>query len=257
LNNPPEQPSTPQPPEPIRVEPVRVAVRLPVSTPWMTYLIMGITILMFLAQLASQYLLGDDYPAALGVKINSYIIRGQYWRLLTPVLLHANIIHIAFNMWALFSFGRNLERSYGHVRFLLLYLVAGLAGNVASFWFSASASLGASTAVFGVVAAEAVYFYQNRQFFGKQASAALYNILSVIGVNLILGFTVSGIDNFGHLGGLVGGAAFAFLAGPLFGIEGAPPDLRLVDRRSGLLPWLVAAVESAGLFLLASLKIFA
>jgi hypothetical protein len=79
----------------------------------------------------------------------------------------------------------------------------------------------------------------------------------VIGFNLIMGFTVSGIDNFGHLGGLLGGAIFAFLAGPVFAIEGMAPDLRLADQKSGILPWLVAVVEFAGLFLIASLKIFA
>ena len=249
-------PQTPAP-EPVRVEPVRVAVHLPAQKPWVTYTLIIVTVLVYLAQLGSQFLLGDDWPAALGMKINSYIIQGQYWRLITPVLLHGSIFHIGFNMWALFVFGRDVERTYGHSRFFLLYWVGGLAGNVASFLNPANvASLGASTAVFAVVAAQAVFWFQNRRLFGRSASANLYNLASVIGINLIFGFTVPGIDNFGHLGGLVGGAIFAFLAGPLFEVEGFAPDLHLVDHRKGLLAWLVAAVETAGLFLIASLKIF-
>lgn len=257
MNNPSDQTPAPQQGEPIRVQPVRVALRLPASQPYVTYAILVVTVLVYLAQVASQYLLGGDYPAALGMKDNALIIQGQYWRLITPILLHGSLIHIGFNMWALFSFGRNLERVYGHMRFTLLYLLGGLAGNVASFLLSSNPSLGASTAIFGLVTAEAVYYFQNRHIFGRQSGAAINSILTVIGVNLILGFTVSGIDNFGHLGGMVGGAIFAFLAGPVLGIEGLSPDLYLVDRRSGFLPWLVAAVEGAGLLLIASLRIFA
>jgi rhomboid protease GluP len=244
-----------QPPEPVRTDTVRVALRLPANTPYVTYLILGLTIAVFLAQMASQQLLGDDLPAALGMKINTLIIRGQIWRLFTPALLHANIMHIAFNMYALYSFGRNLERVYGHGRFFLLYLLGAFAGNVASFWMSSNPSLGASTAVFGLVAAEGAYLFLNRRIFGGRASSALANVGFIIIINLFYGFTTSTIDNWGHLGGLAGGAIFALLAGPLFEIEGFAPDVRLVDKRAGLLPWLVAAVELAALALIASFKI--
>ena len=245
-----------QPPEPVRAETVRVALRLPAQSAIVTYIIMGVTIAVYLAQLASQQLLGGDLPAALGMKINELIVRGQLWRLFTPALLHASVAHIGFNMYALYSFGRNLERAYGHGRFFLLYLLGALAGNVASFWMSPNPSLGASTAVFGLVAAEGVYFYQNRRIYGSQASSVLGNVAFIIVINLFYGFTTSTIDNWGHLGGLAGGAIFALLAGPFFAIEGYAPDVRLVDQRAGLLPWLVGAVEAAGLLLIASIKIF-
>lgn len=245
-----------QPPEPVRTDTMRVALRMPVQTPVVTYVILGVTIAVYLAQMASQQLLGGDLPAAMGMKVNSLIMQGQYWRLFTPMLLHASIYHIGFNMYALYAFGRGLERAYGHWRYLLLYILAGFAGNVASFWMSANPSLGASTAVFGLVAAQGVYFYQNRRIYGGQASSVLANIFFIIVVNLGLGAATSGIDNWGHLGGLAGGVAFALLAGPLFVIEGYPPDVRLADKRGGLLPWLVAAVEGAAIVLIASLKIF-
>ena len=250
------QPPTEAPQNPVRVEPVRVALRMPVSTPWVTYTILGVTIAVFLAQQASQTFLGGDLPAALGMKINEYIIAGQFWRLFTPALLHAGWVHIGFNMYALFSFGRGLERSYGHSRFFLLYLLGAFAGNVASFWMSANPSLGASTAIFGLVAAEGIYFYQNRKIYGKQTAGVLQNIGFVIVINLFYGFTTSTIDNWGHLGGLFGGAIFAFLAGPVFEIEGFVPNLSLVDKRGPLLHWLVALVEGAGIALVATFKIF-
>jgi rhomboid protease GluP len=245
-----------QPPQPLRTDTVRVAVRLPAQNTVVTYMILGVTCAVYLAQIASQQLLGGDLPAAMGMKVNSLIMQGQYWRLFTPALLHANIAHIGFNMYALYAFGRGLERAYGHWRFFLLYLLGAFAGNVASFWMSANPSLGASTAVFGLVAAQGVYFFQNRKIYGGQASSVLANVGFIIVINLFYGFTTSTIDNWGHLGGLAGGILFALLAGPLFTIEGYPPDVSLVDKRGALLPWLVAAVEGAGIALIASLKIF-
>lgn len=249
-------PGSQAPAEPMRIKPVQVRVQMPVKTPWMTYTILGVTIAVFLAQQASQMMLGGDLPAALGMKINAAIIQGQYWRLFTPALLHDGWLHIGFNMYALYVFGIGLERAYGHERFFLLYLLGAFAGNVASFMFSPNPSLGASTAVFGLVAAEGIYYFQNRKIYGGQSRAALQNIVFVIGINLFYGFTATSIDNFGHLGGLLGGAVFAFLAGPVFSLEGFPPDLRLVDKHGPLLPWLVAAVEGAAFALVATFKIF-
>jgi rhomboid protease GluP len=241
-------------PEVVRTDVARVAVRLPTNRPVVTYTLIGLTVLVFIAQQASVFLLNGDYPAALGMKINVRIVAGEYWRLITPMLLHGSILHILFNMYALYSFGRNLEATYGHGRFLLLYLLGALAGNVASFLISPANSLGASTAVFGLVAAEGVTIYLNRRIYGSQSRAVLSNIGFVIVVNLILGFSSTGIDNWGHLGGLVGGGVYALLAGPLLAVEGFYPDVHLVDRRAGGLPYLVALVEAASLILAASTR---
>jgi rhomboid protease GluP len=257
---PPRQPAPPDPGEPRetegqpRAEVVRVALRLPTRQPVVVYALLGITILTYVLQLVSQAALGGDYPAALGMKYNAAIIAGEYWRLLTPMLLHGSITHLLFNMYALFSFGRELERLYGHSRFLLLYLIGALAGNVLSFLLSSRNSLGASTAVFGLVAAQGVTIYLNRRILGGQARAILGNIGFVIFINLAFGFTTSGIDNWGHLGGLLGGGVYALLAGPLFAIEGFHPNLKLVDRRAGALPYLAALVEATAFFLIASFK---
>jgi len=256
MNLPPPAPigSQPEPP-PIRADVVRVPVRLPATKPTVTTLIMGITIAIYLLQLASQQFLGSDYPAMFGMKINSAIRAGEYWRLLTPMLLHGGILHISFNMYALYSLGRSVERTWGHARFLALYLLSALAGNTLSFLLSPNPSLGASTAVFGLIAAEGVTIYLNRKNLGGRYKEALGNIVFLIGANLLLGFSMAGIDNFGHMGGLLGGAVYALLAGPKFTLEGFYPDLRLVDARQGLLPWLVAALEAIAILLVAFLSL--
>lgn len=191
---------------------------------------MGITIIVFVLQMASESIAGVDYPALLGMKINELIFQGQLWRLITPVFLHGSFLHIAFNMYALFIFGPGLERQYGHGRFLALYFLGGFAGNVFSFLFSPAPSLGASTAIFGLLGAEGVFFYRNREVYGKIGQRALINIITVAAINLVIGLS-PGIDNWGHIGGLIGGTLFAWFAGPLLRVEGIYPALRLVDKR--------------------------
>jgi Uncharacterized membrane protein (homolog of Drosophila rhomboid) len=108
---------------------------------------MVLTGFFFILQNLSIYILGDDYLVLLGDKSNSLIIQGQIWRLVTPLLLHGSLIHIGFNLYALLIIGPGLERYFGRLRFLLLYLLGGIAGNLASFYFSAAPSIGASTAI--------------------------------------------------------------------------------------------------------------
>jgi rhomboid protease GluP len=133
-------------------------------------------------------------------------------------------------MYALYIFGPGLERYYGHGRFVLLYFLGGFAGNVFSFMFSSSPSLGSSTAIFGLLAAEGVFLYQNQAVFGGMARRALNNIIMIAVVNLIIGLS-PGIDNWGHMGGLLGGSIFAFLGGPLLKVEGITPNLTITDSR--------------------------
>jgi rhomboid protease GluP len=207
-----------------------VIVQAPQGPPLVTYALAGLIILTFLLQQGTQMLYGVDLPANFGMKINAAIIGGQYWRLITPMLLHGSILHIAFNLYALFIFGPGLERYYGHGSFLALFLVSGFAGNVASFLFSPAPSLGSSTAIFGLLGAEGVFLYQNRQLFGRSAQRALTNLVVLALINLFLGLS-PGIDNWGHIGGLVGGTLFAWFGGPRLGVDGLYPEMRLVNQR--------------------------
>jgi len=175
-----------------------------------------VTVSFFVLQSFSAIIFGFDLLQSLGAKINPLILRGQIWRFITPVFLHGSFLHIAFNMYALYSIGPGLERKYDHVSFLILYLVSGIFGNVISFLMTPAASLGASTAIFGLIAAQGVYIYKNRYLLGSAARPLLMNILFMVAINLFLGLN-PGIDNWGHLGGLLGGFLYAWFAGPTYG----------------------------------------
>ncbi len=139
---------------------------MPQTRPVITYIFMGLNILVFLLQQVSQATQGEDLVAMLGLKVNELIVLGQYWRLLTPMFLHGDILHLGFNMYALYIFGPSLERYFGHLRFITLFILSGFAGNVLSFMLSAAPSLGSSTAIFGLLGAEGVFLYRNRRLFG-------------------------------------------------------------------------------------------
>lgn len=202
-------------------------------SPAVTYFLVAFTSLVYVLQFGTQALMGTDIPAALGMKINEAIMAGELWRLFTPMFLHGSILHIGFNMYALVIIGAGLEQRFGHGRFLLLYVLTAFSGNVLSFLLSPEASLGASTAIFGLLGAQMVFFYQNRKLYGSGARRALQNALMVAGVNLLIGLS-PGIDNWGHLGGLVGGLAFSWFGGPLLVLkEELYPRFRVEDARGG------------------------
>ena len=182
--------------------------------PIVTYMLIGITAMVYLLQALSKYKYGRDYPMAYGAKISPYITYyHQYWRLITPIFLHGSIMHILFNMYALFTLGPSLEHYYGHWNFLRFYLITGFGGNVLSHIAAPkTVSVGASTALFGLIAAQAMFIYKNRAIL-RNYKSALQNIGLVIVMNLALGMK-GGIDNWGHLGGLLTGLLLAWLIGP-------------------------------------------
>jgi rhomboid protease GluP len=226
----------PRPPEPAP-QPQAVRVALPSLVPMATYVILGFTVFVYLLQMASVAIFGYavyqiDWLEVYGARFNQAIRMGEVWRFITPVFLHGSIPHVFFNMYALLSIGSFLERHFGHKRFVLLYFLGAFSGNVFSFLLTGEQgySVGASTAVFGLVAAEVVFFYQNRKLFGGQAKQAIGNAVFIIAINLFIGLT-PGIDNWGHVGGLLGGAIFAWFAGPRWEVAGISPDFHLQDKR--------------------------
>ncbi len=223
----PVQSENPPEPQPVRLLPAD----FPQNPPRVTYTILALTVLVYLGQIASQYLLAGDLPASFGMKVNRLIESGQLWRLFTPMLLHGGLLHIGFNMYALYAIGPFLEQTFGSWRFFLLYVVSGFAGNVMSFLLTDANSLGASTAIFGIFAAQGIFIYQNRQIFGSRSRVMLNRIISLAVINLIIGMQ-AGIDNWGHIGGLLSGIAFTWFAGPVFNMEVNPPRVRLIDSRN-------------------------
>jgi rhomboid protease GluP len=146
-----------------------------------------------------------------GAKFTPLILAGEWWRFITPIFLHIGFFHLMMNSFALYYIGSEVEKIYGSVRFLLIYLFAGFAGTLGSFLFTPSISAGASGAIFGCFGALLFFGIKKpRLFFRKMGS----NIILLVLINLVLGFTISGIDHAGHIGGLAGG----FLASAVVGV---------------------------------------
>ncbi|MEV6598903.1 rhomboid family intramembrane serine protease [Actinoplanes sp. NPDC051346] len=149
----------------------------------------------------------DAYGPAGEVALHGIAGNGEWYRLVTAMFLHYGVLHLLLNMAALWTLGGLLEEQLGRLRFVGLYLLAGLGGNVAAYVFSLpyAQTAGASTAVFGLMAATFVLF--------KRLNRSLNSILPVIVINVIFTFTVSNVSIPGHLGGmLVGGLVAAILA---------------------------------------------
>jgi membrane associated rhomboid family serine protease len=135
-----------------------------------------------------------------GVLFGPFVAAGDWWRLFTSMFLHYGPIHLAFNMLALWWFGSAVEGVLGRGRYLLLYIVSGLAGSAGALLFAPdSATVGASGALFGILGAALVLERQRTYVFGGGA-------LGIIALNLIFTFAIPGISIGGHLGGLAGGA---------------------------------------------------
>jgi rhomboid protease GluP len=247
---PPEPGGNPQGPG----SPYHVSIQFATKTPLVTWILIGVCVLIYAVQYGTLTFLGTDLPAAYGAKVNELIIQGQLWRLVTPIFLHGSIIHIGFNMYALYIIGPGLEQHYGHWKYLLLFMLAGMAGNLVSFWMSPAPSYGASTSIFGLVAAEAVFVFQNRFMFGGRTRSILTNLFIIVAVNLALGLS-PGIDNWGHLGGLMGGLAFSWLGGPVYHVTGMMPDLHLINSRPTNQTWLVGVGVVIVIGILTILKI--
>lgn len=188
------------------------------SPPTWTRILLGCNIAMFVAMIAYGIVVYSDWNGTqnarvlitFGAKVNELIAFGQYWRLFTAMFIHIGVFHILFNLYALNSLGPLVEGFFGSRRFLIIYFIGGLWGSVASYAFSSALSAGASGAIFGLAGATTVYFLRYRENFGARGQAILQNMLVVIGINLALGAFSPGIDNWGHMGGLVGGAAIAY-----------------------------------------------
>ncbi|MEW6059126.1 MAG: rhomboid family intramembrane serine protease [Actinomycetota bacterium] len=150
------------------------------------------------------YDLGALFPPA--------VADGQYWRLLSAMFLHAGLVHIAFNAYALWLFGNVVEQIFGSARFLLIFFVSGLLASVISYAFGPlwDLGVGASGAIFGVFGAFVAYNYRRRHL--AMAAANLRTAVMLIVVNAALAFAIPRIDWRAHLGGLVAGIAAGYVA---------------------------------------------
>lgn len=210
----------------------RVRLKLPERKPHITNALLVIMAVFYALQLLTDQIFGYDLLAKYGMKSNELIVSGEYWRLVTAMFLHGSLIHLGFNLYALYILGRRVERFFGPFNYLGLFLIAGIAGNLFSFLFTEAPSLGSSTAIFGLLGAEGIFIYQHKKLFGEQTRTALSQIIQVALGNLVIGWLIPGIDNWGHIGGLIGGALYTWFGGPSFLIVNSPKGLTLDNQRS-------------------------
>jgi rhomboid protease GluP len=173
-----------------------------VGKPLFTYFFLVIQIMMFMVL---EWAGGSQNPLTLiqyGAKFNPLIQKGEWWRLITPMFLHIGLLHLLMNSLALYYFGSIVERIFGNSRFLMIYIISGIFGTVASFALSPSLSAGASGAIFGCFGALLYFGVRRPSLFFRTMGA---NLLTLLGINLLIGFIIPAVDNAGHIGGLIGG----------------------------------------------------
>ncbi len=245
LNDPPPERRKPHPlerqpmqqPAPSGQTPPRqqMILHIPTVRPTVMYALIVINVLVFLIRAISPaldeqiFLWGANHPS-------DVVVHGEIYRLLTSMFLHASIftarggyalqnsLHIIFNMYILYVIGRQVEQLFGHVRFAAIYLLGGLTGSVMSAVLSGADiySVGASGAVFSVMAAQFIYLYQHRKLLGGRGRAQMQSLIFLAVINLFMGaLTGFGgaailVDNWAHLGGIIGGLVLAWAIGPIF-----------------------------------------
>jgi membrane associated rhomboid family serine protease len=140
-----------------------------------------------------------------GALVGILVADGEWWRLGSAAFLHASILHIAFNMFALYWLGTAVEEAIGTGRFLLVYVASGLFGSAMALVFSSAfaVTVGASGAIFGIMGALLVLEYMTTGSFAGQA-------MGLILINMVITLTIPNISIGGHLGGLVGGIAATY-----------------------------------------------
>jgi membrane associated rhomboid family serine protease len=181
-------------------------------TPY-TYFFFGLNIFIFILMAFAGGSTNNPTLMAFGVKANAKIAAGQWWRFVTPIFLHIGLLHIFFNSYALWVVGPQVEKLYGGARFVILYVLTGVAGVAASYRYHPSTeSAGASGAIFGLFGVLLAFGIRHRNeippFFKRAVGTG---VLPVILINLVIGFSIPAIDNSAHIGGLLAGAALAAL----------------------------------------------
>jgi len=175
------------------------------NQPFITYGLMGITLFVFLGMELTGGSENGQTLVNWGAMFRPYILLGhQYWRLFTPMFLHIGWMHLILNMVTLYFVGPQIEAIYGHWRYLGLYLLSGIAGNVASFGIGNSIlSAGASTSLFGLFGA---FLILGRHFRHNPAIMFMVRRYSMfVFINLFFNLFSSSVDIMGHVGGLIGG----------------------------------------------------
>lgn len=173
-----------------------------------TKIIIAINVVLFFLFAASSHNMSIYFGA------NSLAIfqNHEYWRLISSMFAHANLLHLVVNMYSLHIIGSQIESYMGRTRFLFIYLFSGMLGSLLSVAMNDLniISVGASGAIFGLMGSLLYFGYHYRVYL---SNALKSQIIPLIMINLLFGFMIEGIDNFAHIGGLIGGVSSAMAVG--------------------------------------------
>jgi rhomboid protease GluP len=215
----------------------------------LTQLLIAINLLAFLASLAGGagwWHSSNGVQLAWGANFGPATQDGQWWRLASALFLHFGVLHLAFNMWALWDGGQLVERMFGSLRFALIYFASGLAGNLLSLVVHGGQAVsgGASGAIFGIYGALLIFLWNERQnLHAHEFRWLFWTALGFSAVTIVFGMLISGIDNSAHCGGLVSGLLCGvILRRPLTARQRQPRRDRLLA--SGALVLAIAALIS-------------
>lgn len=183
------------------------------SNAYVTWTLLVLTIGVYLVEVLAGGSQNSNTLMTMGAMTNVSIQTGDWWRLITPIFLHLSVFHIFMNGFTLLYVGQILEPMIGHWRFLTIYLLSGITGNLASFAFGSdnTISVGASTSIFGLFAAFLAleFIYRENRFMTEIGKS----FLGLIVVNLLLDLLMPSINIWGHLGGALGGLFLGYTLG--------------------------------------------
>ena len=170
------------------------------KVPIITYILIAMNVLIYIIpNLLGSYENVIEKYCLFGEYVRDY---HEYYRIITAGFLHGSLVHLLLNMYALYIIGGQMESYLGKVRYIIVYMLALISGSLMSMTLSNYASVGASGAIFGLMGSMLYFGYHYRVYLGNVLKS---QILPLIFINLVYGFLAPGIDNFGHIGGLIGG----------------------------------------------------
>ena len=231
-----------------------VKYRPPMATPWqrggampmiVTQGLVGINLAVFIGMaLSGASVMGPEGETLLawGANFGPYTLGGQWWRLLTSVFVHIGFLHLAFNLWCLWSLGEMAERLYGHATFACIYLLCGISGSLGSLWWHRfpALSAGASGAIFGIAGAVIASMKLGEVRSVGFCPGTIQSLIGFVGFNVAFGLISGTIDNACHFGGLAAGVVLGAL------IAKFAPEPRPMPRIAILV--LVAALLAGGAY---------
>ena len=170
-----------------------------------TYLLIAINLVIFFFSQSNKELL-----LRFGMNKTFVVDYHEYYRLITAAFFHVNLLHLVCNMYSLYVIGSQIETLLGKFKFLIIYFISAISASLLSGLLTNGLSVGASGAIFGLLGSLVYFGYHYTLYLGN---SLIYNVIPIIIINLVIGFSINNIDNFAHIGGLLGGVFSSMMVG--------------------------------------------